>query len=391
MSEKATRLRNQRAERGWTQTQLIAAMMRVAPGLGCALPGIDSLKTNIRRWENERIVPGPDYRRVLRAVYGLTDEDLGFPPPEIAGHPAVATPSALSIEGLDYFATLLAAHVRADNLIGPHQVVHLVEHETRHLSAAARDARGTSRPQVIRTTLQFQEFLGWLQQDSGRLDAAMASTDRARDLAVELDDPLWTAYLLMRKSNIATDAGDPVTAAVLADLALTGVRALPPRVRAVVLRQKATAQAALGDTRACAFAVDQALSAVQRADDVGDDTAGYCTIQFVAMEAAACWTRLHKPAQAINLLDHAEADWPEPLRRDKGLFLARLATAHAAMGDTDRASVIGSQAVGVAGLTRSARTIAELRRLRTQLAPSRHEGDVDSVCSAVASLVATAA
>ena len=104
----------------------------------------------------------------------------------------------------------------------------------------------------MRLASRYEEFRGWLNQDAGRLDQAMIHTDRARDLATELRDPLLAAYLLMRKSNIATDSGDPVLALALAlaDTALSQTEHLSPTVRAVVLRQKALALAGLGQGQA---------------------------------------------------------------------------------------------------------------------------------------------
>jgi hypothetical protein len=69
MREPVNRLRQMRVDAGWSQAQLIAAMRRVARDLKVALPEPESLKTNVRRWENARVAPGPEYRKVLRIVY----------------------------------------------------------------------------------------------------------------------------------------------------------------------------------------------------------------------------------------------------------------------------------------------------------------------------------
>jgi len=328
---------------------------------------------------------------VLRSVFGMTDAELGFPVLEVNGCASVPMPLALSREGLAYFETLLLAHIDADNLLGPQQVLTVVEHEAHQLNIAARDARGTLRRDVIKTAVRFQEFLGWVQQDTGLFVSAMASTDRARDLAAELGDPLCDAYLLMRKSNIATDAADPATGAALAEAALIAAPARPPRLHAVILRQKANAQAALGDVTQCASAVDLGLTVVQHAEADGAEIASYCTERYVAMEAAACWTQLGQPARAVQLFNDARQDWPDTQRRDKGLYLARLATAHAGVGDIARATSFGTQAVEVAGVTRSARAIAELRRFGTKLFNAQSQGEAEALCAAVASLVGTAA
>ena len=227
----------------------------------------------------------------------------------------------LSTEGLAYFETLLGEHVRADNRLGPQHVVGLVEHQAHQLNIAARNARGPARRGVIALAFRFREFLGWLQQDSGRYAAAMESTDRALDMATELGDPLWNAYLLMRKSNIATDADDPASAAALADAALRAASGAPPKLHAVILRQKANAHAALGDPRECATAVDRSFGALDREESEWDPIVGYCTEPYVVMEAANCWTELRRPKRALHVFEQADAEWPDALRRDKGLYL----------------------------------------------------------------------
>ncbi len=72
MGNELTQLRRARAEAQWSQTQLIAAMRRAAPSLKIRLPDNESLKTNVTRWENGHVMPGPDYRKLLRVVYGST-------------------------------------------------------------------------------------------------------------------------------------------------------------------------------------------------------------------------------------------------------------------------------------------------------------------------------
>lgn len=391
MHDEPTKLRRARIEACWSQMQVIARMRLLAPTVTpkFRLPGDESMKTNMNRWENGRIDPGPDYQRLFRAVYNLTDDELGFPAPRTD---LVATPPAFSREGLAYFESLFTQHVQADNAIGPHPIVELVKVQAHQLNVAARDMRGPLRHDVIAAASRFLEFLGWLQQDSGRPNEAMAATDRARDLATELGNPLWNAYLLMRKSNIATDANDPATAVALADAALAMVPGEPHRVRAVILRQKANAHAALGEPDDCAAAIDESLDDVDHEATEGDQVASYCTTPYVAMEAADCWTRLGQPDRALDILRQVHAPWPNDLRRDEGLSLARAAAAKAAAGDVSAAETNGNQAVVVASVTRSARTIRALQRLRTQLSiGERQSPETRALCSAIASLAGKAA
>lgn len=392
MQEPPTRLKQARLLHGWTQPRVIKEMRLVAPTLRVKtrLPNDDALKTQLTRWENGRVTPGPDYRAVFRAIYGMTDTELGFPPLDEATLRSVSeTPSLLTGDALTYFDILLEEHVRADNRMGPHVVLDVVQQQVRALTVAAREARGPARRAVIQRACRYHEFYGWLLQDAGRCQDAVIATDRARDFATELGDQPLVAYLLMRKSNIASDAADPGLAVGLANGALADGSHLPPRLRAVLYRQQANAYAGLGDSAECMTAIGKAFNALDRADSDDSELVNYCTPSYVAMEAANCWLELGQPGRALQVFTRASDEWDETLRRDHGLYLSRLALANALAPEPDlsQAVTLGIQAVTAATATRSARTIRHLRRLRAQLAPARTSADVAPLLTAVASLV----
>lgn len=315
-----TRLQAARARRGWSQTQVVARLRHAAASAGIPVPDHPSLKTQLSRWERGAVrkVSSP-YRMLLRTVYGLTDDELGLlpaEPPIFARVMPMDTPR-MTPEISAYYESLFAEHVRADNLIGPRLVLDVVSHQAETLGTVARQARGAEREQAVRLASRYEEFLGWLNQDAGRPCQAMIHTDRARDLATELRDPPLAAYLLMRKSNIATDSGDPVLALALADTALSQTEHLSPTVRAVVLRQKALALAGLGQGQACDDVATEALESVAAGRVWPDESslAPYCTTSYVAMEAAACWLQLGQPDQALTMFALAPprlARWSAP-------------------------------------------------------------------------------
>lgn len=238
---------------------------------------------------------------------------------------------------------------------------------------------------------RYNEFLGWLCQDAGLLAEAMTVTDRARDLVTEVRDPLWSAYVLMRKSNIATEDGDSAGAAAMIDHALETSGALPPRLHATLLRQQANAHARLRNSHTCAAAIDQALTVVGTDDPEGALLAGYCNEPYVAMEAADCWMRLGRPARALETYRMVTTAWPEALRRDRGLSLARLASVQATVGAVREACTSGAEAVAVARTTSSVRTLKELRRLQDALAPWSRDETAGALRGSIASVVASAA
>ena len=386
----ANRLQSARLAAGWSQTRLIAAMRATSPVSGLTLPSSESLKTNITRWENGRVVPGIEYQQLFQHVYGLTADELGFAPVhhQDTDH-SQDRPPALSEEALDYYGSLLGDHLRADNFLGPHAPLNLVRLQVNTLTTAARDARGAQRAPILRMAARYHEFYGWLLQDVGRCVDATIATDRARDFAIELGDESLLAYLMMRRSNIASDHDDPGLAAALADAALnTHGSNLTLNIRAVLLRQKANAHAGLGQAQECASAIGEAFVLAETGSNDGSELADYCTPGYLAMEAGTCWLDLGETDRALMAFSRVATDWRPALRRDLGLSLARRARAHAGAGEVTVACGTGHQAIVIYEITQSARTLKELTRLRSGLIPWARDPQVVALRRAIASLAA---
>jgi hypothetical protein len=81
---------------------------------------------------------------------------------------------------------------------------------------------------------------------------------------------------------------------------------------------------------------------------------------------ARCWAAL-SPARDVALYDSVLRDWPRGRTRDGGLYLARLATACADVGELDRARAEGRKALAIARTTKSTVAARELKQLATIL------------------------
>ena len=368
-----TPLQRARLELGWKQPRVIAELISLAQQLGIRVARPASLKTMLSRWENGLGQPDAVYRRLFRTIYQADDDQLGFT--HRFSDTTMSVAPAFGIETVAYFRNVLDQHIQADHLMGPHHLVEVVRAQATLLDQVLRDARTEIRPQLMTLACRYNEVTGWLYQDAGDGVSAMQYSDRAMDYALALDDPIDTAYLLMRKSNIACDLGSPDRALGLTEAALRESTKVPPRIRVLILTQQARAHAQRRDANACATSLDAAMRQVTHNEADADDVARYCTPGYVGMQAATCWTELRSPDRAIPVFERALATWPAIQRRDQGLCLARLALAYALNGDRASACRIGVRAVETVGSATSARAMHDLRRLRERLAPWRRDAE----------------
>jgi transcriptional regulator with XRE-family HTH domain len=385
---RSTRLREARAAAGLKQSQLLLRLEQAGRRLGVDVPPRESLKRQVSRWENGAPMSA-DYRRLFAAVYGMSEEQLGFlrrredvteeaaadgavPAPPSLTRPAigpVASP-AVTPELLDYLRSVLTEYAKADNLVGPQHLRPVVLGQLDFVGDLLRSARGGQRGDLLWLATRYAECAGWLNQDTGDLAAAVHWSGRASEYAQELNDPWLISYVLMRRSNIATDAGDRGAALGLADAALRDGPRLTPGLRAVALRQRAHAAAMWRDPDECARAIDAATTELIAADPNREEPSftGYCTPAYIAMETASCWVQLGEPHRAISVYERSLADWPAGLERDRGLCLSRLATAHAAAGNTPEAVRAAARAAPTVRGAYSARAVHQLRTARSTLA-----------------------
>jgi tetratricopeptide (TPR) repeat protein len=310
---------------------------------------------------------------------------------EILPRPA----GAQTIEGL---RNVLSAQVNADAMIGSRFLIDAIRDQAPIIDNACRAARGKDQEPALRFAIEFIEFCGWLHQDSGDFACARSWTNKALDYAMELGDQRLVAYILMRKSNIATDAGDPATALGLTNAALANANLLTPRLRSVVLRQRAYSEAAMisafkDTTRDSDFGRDseramaEALAGVNQQEE---DFAPYCTPSYVEMEIGASLLLLGKPNDALSVFEASRTEWSDPKQaRDNALCLARLATAHANVGDRDKASVVAKEAISAAEAVGSWRIIAQLATLNSHLAKWKHQSPIDEIVRRLSALISS--
>ncbi|WP_330179629.1 hypothetical protein OHB26_24680 [Nocardia sp. NBC_01503] len=284
---------------------------------------------------------------------------------------------------VEHLQFLLAEHVRMDALTGPRYILDALRGELTVVEELCGKARGNLREPLLKVGARFSEFAGWLFQDSGDLKAAMYWTNQAMDYAEELGDTHLTSYVLMRKSNIATDRGYAAKGLGLANAALRRWDDITPELRAVALRQLANAHAMTGEVDDCRRALDSAMvQALEIYPDRPGNLAKYCTPSYIEMEAAHSWVRLGQPGRAIETYASGLADWPASQRRDQGLCSARMAAACLGAGQFEEATRMAVQATKLFRLAPSARSLAVLQDVSKRANTIRG----DAVCELKATL-----
>jgi tetratricopeptide (TPR) repeat protein len=315
------------------------------------------------------------------AGFHVPDAALRLPPDGISRGNALAVIAALG--------EILPGYIQADRLVGSTALLLPLRGHIATVERACEVARGQDRVDVLAFASTFMEFCGWAHQDAGDLGRAMQWTNKALDYAVELGDQRTIAYTLMRKASIVTEAGMPAHGAGMASAALAHGDALTPRLRAVILRQRAQASAALRENDAASrdanAAVDEAVTGASQGED---DPAPYCSPVYATMEAGAVHLRLGNPAAALAVLERSLSQWSDSSQaRDHALFLARLAAAYAALGERDQARAAAEEALtAVAGLA-SRRVTGQLAGLASKLAAW---GDDPGTAAILRSLTAVA-
>ncbi|MBA9004474.1 helix-turn-helix domain-containing protein [Thermomonospora cellulosilytica] len=328
----------------------------------------------------ERIADGLDMPDPARMELGLAPRKVSNNPAEpvakLGNLPTVTTPPVIT--GL---REVLKAHIQADALMGPLFILPAVRNQTSLIERACQTTRGADRIEALSFGSEFIEFCGWLHQDAGDFKGAMYWTDRALEYAMELDDQRVISYILMRKSNIATDDGDPARALALANTALKNADALTPRLRAVILRQRANAHAMLRQRRE--FEADAEEALVQAAAGIAQeehDRASYCSPAYVEMEIGAAWTHLGHPVAALPAFEESRARMNGSTQlRDQALCLARLANAYAAADKPSEALTVAQQALTLTRSLGSARVITQLERLRRRITRWSHDPAVSDL------------
>ncbi|MEU3876859.1 MULTISPECIES: Twin-arginine translocation pathway signal [Streptomyces] len=289
---------------------------------------------------------------------------------------------------IGYFRDQLEGHYKADMLLGPHDLIGTVSAQYELIDRLVRAARAETRRELLRVGAAYAALIGWLYQDAGDLGAASFWRGITQELAMRVQDPDLIGYSLVNLAHVRTDLGDGTGVVDLCEAVLTGGRALSPKVRVMALQQQAHGASLNDDRRSVDTFIDEAEALLGRVDDeVPWGNACRRTPCYLEVQRATCYGRLGLGAEADALWNHVLAEVPATARRDRGVYLARQATAAAIARAPDRAVDIARDAARIARDTGSARMRRELGLLRRAMHPWHDEPvgeQLDAVLAAAA-------
>ncbi|MFF1924561.1 DNA-binding protein [Streptomyces sp. NPDC058221] len=317
-----------------------------------------------------RILFVPVPRRVVLAS-GLAGLAAAAIP---AATPAAATELADMGSPFEHFAQLRRVMIQTDNLIGPRHMQPALQQHLVSLATRRRAARGTDAIELLALETRYEELAGWFAQDIGDERTAHGHTAKALDASHIIGDTDLTAYILGRKAQLAVDTGHPADALGLAAAARRTSRP-GSRLEVIAVLHKAHAHAVLGEGVEAHRAYDTALTLLGRAGAEGV-WGSWLDTAYISTARARSLAALGDYEQAAAGFDSAIAVLPPSYRRDRGVYLARAARAHAGTGNVTLAARIGGQAVGIAAETGSARIFVQLDRLDQAPAPAAGEDGV---------------
>ncbi|MFE5594808.1 helix-turn-helix domain-containing protein [Streptomyces sp. NPDC056549] len=305
-------------------------------------------------------------RRAFLGGIGAAAVGIAGAPAAMASlkEPQVTVPDRNPLEHLEAVRRVL---VDSDNLFGPHQLIPKAQQQINAIGVLREGSHGVDRRRLLRAQTQFAELCGWFHQDAGDLRAAQYWTDRALQWSHGAADPDMTVYILARKSQLAGDMRDPIDAVDVAEAALEMARP-GTRLAAIAATYAAHGYALQGERVAALRSFDHARELLH-GQEVESTTAwgGWMNDAYIDVQRARSLSSLGDHKAAADGFRTAIAALPAGYHRDRGVYLAREASAYVGSGEAEQAAAAGLEALAIGASTGSARILTELTRLDTDL------------------------
>lgn len=370
----SNQLRQARISRGWSQRRLVAGIEQYARQHGLDVAATASLSVYVSEWENGRRTISASYAAILRAVLGLTNDELFGSTSSLVvtsdGYDELVTRiEAARALGVGMVDTLLRQNelFRAmDRQLGAPQLVdqmnaHLATLQDAMTFAVLPDAR---RP-VARVLAAAATLAAWQALDVGSADRAWRHYELAKSAARDADEPAFLAHAMGEQAYVLADAGKPDLAIDLVrEAQRTGINRKPARLVAWLNAAEAELCAMAGRADECRRALDDAAATLPDGDEARDPDMPSI---FLNQAHLARWRgnalALLGDHQAVSDLHTALTRMDPTFVRAQAGVCCDLAQAHLVRREYDEAVVQLKKARLLAGRTGSVRHRRRIERL----------------------------
>ncbi|WP_329395367.1 helix-turn-helix transcriptional regulator [Streptomyces lydicus] len=278
----SNRLREARKARAWSQERLVREIERYARQHVLDVASTASLHVYVSEWENGRRQIGDRYARILRVLFGVTDEELfgrdvqAAAPPEVGGYDElisrIDSARNVSLTMVKTFMDQTELLRTVDRQMG---AASLVDQMTGHLSSL-EDALTfavlpeTRRP-VARALAGAATLAAWQALDAGAVERAWRHYELGKRAAQEADEPMYLAHATAEQAYVLNDAGRPAMAVDLVrEAQRLGGSQTSPRLRAWLFAAEAELCAKAGLPDDCRRALDKAVAALPEGEEARD-------------------------------------------------------------------------------------------------------------------------
>jgi transcriptional regulator with XRE-family HTH domain len=372
-------LRAARTARAWSQEHLVREIERHARQHMLTVASTASLRVYVSEWENGRRTISDYYAKILRALLGITDAELGggAQPPA----PAMADGYDELIDRIDEARNVSLTMVKTfmdqtellrtiDRQMGAASLVdQMTAHLTRLEDALTFAVLPETRRPVALALTGAATLAAWQALDVGAVERAWRHYELGKRAAQEAEEPMYLAHATAEQAYVLCDAGRPEMAVHLVrEAQRLGGQGMSPRLKAWLHAAEAEICARAGFQEDCRRALDLATRHLPAGEEARDPD----MLSIFLNEGHL--TRWRGNALALigdgeavdNLYTALETTDPTFVRASAGLH-CDLAQAHLARGEYDQTRKHLRQARLVASRTKSVRHRRRIEQLTQRL------------------------
>ncbi|MFB7326204.1 XRE family transcriptional regulator [Streptomyces sp. NPDC056190] len=339
-----------------------------------------SLRVYVSEWENGKRTIGDRYARILRALLGVTDDELHGRPTALietvqaGGYDDLVTridaARSVSLTMVQTFMDQTELLRTVDRQMG---ATSLIDQMTGHLSTL-EDALtfavlpDTRRP-VARALAGAATLAAWQALDVGAVERAWRHYELGKRAAKEADEPMYLAHATAEQAYVLCDAGRPAIAVQLVrDAQRVGGKAMSPRLQAWLYAAEAEICAKAGLADDCRRALDNAMRLLPPGEGARDPDmlSIFLNHGHLSRWRGNALALLGDDDAVENLYVSLDSADPTFVRATAGLR-CDLAQAHLARGEYDQAHEHLRQARLLASRTGSVRHRRRIEQLTQQL------------------------